>query len=134
MQREKQNTVNTLDERPLKTPVHPRIVCLSNIFDQNYHDVRGEEVERHLTIPFRRDIFQCLEMALGWELIVLSSPPKAMKRRTGKWLPPVETKFSNYHQLFCANWDIPKLRIPLVVDFLRPTCSAPCLVRRSGGD
>jgi glycosyltransferase involved in cell wall biosynthesis len=52
-------------------------------------------------------------LASGRELIVLSSPPKAKERRTGKWLPPVETKFATHRQLFCCNWDIPRLRIPL---------------------
>ena len=92
---------------------HPKIVCLSNIFDQHYHEVRGEKVERCLTTPFRRDVFRCLEMASGRELIVLSYPPKAEDRRAGKWLPALETKFSTHRQLFCGNWDVPKLRIPL---------------------
>ena len=90
-----------------------KIVCLTNIFDQNYHNVRGEEVDRQLTTPFRRDLFRCLELASGRELTLLSSPPKAAKRRLGRWLSPLETKFSGHRQLFCANWDIPKLRIPL---------------------
>jgi glycosyltransferase involved in cell wall biosynthesis len=97
-----------MEERPC-----PKIVCLSNIFDQHYHDLRGEKVERCLTIPYRRDVFRCLEMASDREVIVLSAPPKAMERRAWKWLPPVETKFATHRQLFCANWDIPKLRIPL---------------------
>ena len=91
----------------------PKIVCLSNVFDQHYHDVRGEKVERCLTAAFRRDLFSCLEMASGREFIVLSVPPKAAERRAGKWLPAVETKFATHRQLFCANWDVPKLRIPL---------------------
>jgi glycosyltransferase involved in cell wall biosynthesis len=94
-------------------PNQPKIVCLSNIFDQHYHDVRGEKVERCLTTPYRRDVFRCLEMALDREVVVLSSPPKAMERRAGGWLPAVETKFVTHRQLFCANWDIPKLRVPL---------------------
>jgi glycosyltransferase involved in cell wall biosynthesis len=95
----------------------PKIVCLSNIFDQHYHDVRGAKVERCLTIPYRRDVLQCLEMASGREVIVLSSPPKAMERRAGKWLPPLETQFATHRQLFCANWDVPKLRVPLACVF-----------------
>ena len=94
-------------------PSHPRIICLSNIYDQHYHDLREENVERHLTTPFRRDVLRCLEMASGRELIVLSSPPKAVERRAGKWLPAVETKFSTHRQFFSCNWDIPKLRIAL---------------------
>jgi hypothetical protein len=90
-----------------------RIVCLSNIVDQHYHDLRREEVTRCLTTPYRSDLFHCLEMASGREVIVLSSPPKAAQRRTGKWLAPVETKFSTHRQLFSANWDAPKLRVPL---------------------
>jgi glycosyltransferase involved in cell wall biosynthesis len=97
-----------MEERPC-----PKIVCLSNIFDQHYHDVRGEKVDRCLTTPYRRDVFRCLEMASGQEVIVLSAPPRAVERRAGKWLPPVETRFATHRQLFCANWDIPKLRVPL---------------------
>jgi glycosyltransferase involved in cell wall biosynthesis len=97
-----------MEEKPC-----PKIVCLSGIFDQHYHDVRGEKVERCLTTPFRRDVFRCLEMASGREVIVLSSPPKAAEWRMAKWLPAVETKFATHRQLFCCNWDIPKLRIPL---------------------
>src|ERR1017187_5453818 len=97
----------------MEATIRPRIVCLSNIFDQHYHDVRGEKVERQLTITFRRDLFRCLEMASGRELIVLSFPPKAAERRAGKWLPAVETKYSTHRQLFCCNWDAPKLRMPL---------------------
>lgn len=92
---------------------YPKIVCLSNIFDQHYHDVRGERVERCLTAPYRRDVFRCLELAAGRELIVLSSPPRTMDRRGGKWLRAVETVFATHRQFFCANWDIPKLRVPL---------------------
>ncbi|MGD0351475.1 MAG: glycosyltransferase [Verrucomicrobiota bacterium] len=91
---------------------YPRIICLSNVFDQHYHDVRGEKVDRGLGAK-RRVLFQCLERASGRELIVLSVPPKAVERRTGKWLPPTETKFDNHRQLFCCNWDVPKWRIPL---------------------
>jgi glycosyltransferase involved in cell wall biosynthesis len=91
----------------------PKIICLSNIYDQHYHDLRGENVERCLTTPYRRDVFRCLEMASGREVVLLSSPPKAAARRGGKWLPAVETRFATHRQLFCANWDIPKLRIPL---------------------
>ncbi len=94
-------------------PSHPGIICLSSIYDQHYHDLRGEKVERCLTVPYRRDVLRCLEMASDREMIVLSPPPKASERRAGKWLPPVETKFATHRQLFCGNWDIPKLRIPL---------------------
>jgi hypothetical protein len=90
----------------------PKIVCLGNIYDQHYHELRGEKVDRHLTTPFRRDMYRCLEMASGRELILLSSPPKATERRKGRWLPPLETKFYTHRQFFCANWDVPKLRIP----------------------
>ena len=98
----------------MKEKNRSRIVCLTSVFDQHYHDLRGEKTEHHLlTISFRRDVLRCLEMASGREVIVLSSPPKAVERRTAKWLPPVETKFVTYRQLFCANWDVPKLRVPL---------------------
>lgn len=90
-----------------------RVVCLSNIYDEHYHQMRGEKVERCLTAPFRRDLFRCLELATGRELIVLSSPPKSAERKTGKWLPPMETSFSTHRQFYCHNWDAPKWRIPL---------------------
>ena len=95
------------------TPRPPAIVVLSNIFDPHYHDVRGEKIAICMTTACRRDLFLCLEMASGRELILLSSPPKAAERCKGRWLPAVETKFVTFRQFFCANWDIPKLRIPL---------------------
>jgi len=88
-----------------------RIICLSNVHDQQYHELRGEEISRCLSSPKRRDLFRCLELATGREVIVLSSPPKAAIRRRGKWLPPMATRFSTHRQFFCANWDAPKLRI-----------------------
>ncbi|HXI68949.1 MAG TPA: glycosyltransferase [Verrucomicrobiae bacterium] len=91
----------------------PRIIFLSNIYDQHYHDVRGEKIEPCLTIACRRDMFRCLNAAASRELVVLSSPPKALERRSGKWLPAVETQFAGFRQLFCPIWDVPKLRIPL---------------------
>ena len=91
----------------------PKIVCLSNIFDQHYHDVRGAKVERCLTTPYRRDLFRCLEMASDLKVIVLSSPPRSLERHAGKWLPPMVTQFATHRQWFCAHWDIPKLRVPL---------------------
>jgi glycosyltransferase involved in cell wall biosynthesis len=90
-----------------------KVVCLSNVYEQAYHDSRGEKIERCLSWAKRRDLFHCLEMATGRRVIVLSSPPKAIERRRPRWLPEVETKFSIHRQLFCANWDAPKLRIPL---------------------
>ncbi len=97
----------------MKEKIRPRIVCLSNTFDQHYLDVRSEKIEVGLANTCRRDLFLCLEMASGREIIVLSCPPKAAERRKGKWLPTVETKFATHRQFFCANWDVPKLRIPL---------------------
>ncbi len=94
-------------------PTHPRIICLSNVFDQHYHDLRGEKIDRSLSSIKRQVLFQCLEKASGREVIVLSAQPKAAERRAGKWLPPLETKFSTHRQFFCANWDVPKLRVPL---------------------
>jgi glycosyltransferase involved in cell wall biosynthesis len=94
-------------------PTYPRIICLSNVFDQHYHDLRGEKVDRCLTLVKRQGLFQCLTAATGRELVVLSSPPKAAERRKGRWLPPMETEFAGYRQFFCGNWDVPKLRVPL---------------------
>jgi len=61
-----------------------RIICLSNIFDPHYHDLRGEKVERCLTTPYRRDVFRCLEMASDREIIVLSSPSRVVERRAAR--------------------------------------------------
>lgn len=87
-----------------------RIVCLSNVYDQQYLDLRGEAVAS-LSYPKRRDLFRCLEEATGLEVIVLSHPPKALHRRTSRWLPPVDTRLAHHRQFFCANWDAPKFRI-----------------------
>jgi glycosyltransferase involved in cell wall biosynthesis len=111
----------------------PRILCLSNMIDQHYHDLRGEKVSRCLTIPYRSDLFDSLEAATGREVVVLSSPPKTEGGAAGKWLSPVETKFAHHRQLFCANWDVPKLRIPLAWIFyaghvLRQTRSGDLVV------
>lgn len=92
---------------------HPKIVCLSNIYEQAYHDSRGENVARCLTTPFRQALYECLETASARELILLSSPPKTVNRRTGKWLRAAETNFFSHRQFFCCNWDAPKLRVPL---------------------
>src|SRR6266576_1884898 len=90
-----------------------RIVCLSNVYDQSYHDLRRETIERCLSWRKRRDLYGCLKLATGWELIVLSSPPKGTQRRSFKWLRPVETTFCGWPQYFCGNWDGPKIRLPL---------------------
>jgi glycosyltransferase involved in cell wall biosynthesis len=94
-------------------PNENKIVCLSNVIDQNYHDLRGEKVTRCLSGIKRQVLFQCLQKASGREIIVLSSPPKAEERRKPKWLPAVETLYAGHRQFFCANWDVPKLRVPL---------------------
>jgi glycosyltransferase involved in cell wall biosynthesis len=91
----------------------PKIASLTTIYDEHYHALRGEEVKRNLSWGKRRDLFRCLESALGREVVVLSPPPKALDRRSPRWLPPVETKFSTHRQFFCANWDIPRLRVLL---------------------
>ncbi len=97
----------------MERKLRPKIFYLSGTYDQHYHDVRGEKIERNLTTPYRRDVLYCLETASGREMIVLSSPPKAEDRRAGKWLPAVETKFFTHRQFFCCNWDVLKLRVPL---------------------
>src|SRR5688572_22083301 len=97
----------------MPTPRSSKIVCLSNVYDQNYHALRREKIEPCLSYGKRRDLFQCLEIASRKELIVISAPPKATERRRALWLPAKETKFSTHAQFFCCNWDIPKLRIPL---------------------
>jgi glycosyltransferase involved in cell wall biosynthesis len=111
------------------TPRPPAIVVLSNVFDPHYHQARGEKIASQILVAsFRRDLFRCLAMASGRDLIVLSSPPKAEDRRTARWLPAVETMFASFRQFFCANWDVPKLRVPLSWVFyarhvLRHVCS-----------
>lgn len=90
-----------------------KIVWLSNIYDENYAQVRGEEIVPCLSSAKRRDLIKCVAEATNLEVIVLSSPPKATFRRRGKWLAEVETTFSTHKQYFCPNWDAPKLRIPL---------------------
>lgn len=94
-------------------PNENKIVCLSNVFDRHYHELRGEKVGRGLSAPKREILFQCLEKASGREVIVLSAPPKAEERRTPRWLTAVETRYASHRQFFCANWDVPKLRVPL---------------------
>jgi glycosyltransferase involved in cell wall biosynthesis len=89
-----------------------RIICLCNAYDQNYHDVRGEPIARTLGAK-KSQLFRCLKIAADSEAIVLSSPPKALCRRSPRWLPAVETRISTTPQFFCCNWDVPKLRIPL---------------------
>jgi glycosyltransferase involved in cell wall biosynthesis len=107
------NATNQIIPVLVMQPNDNKIICLSNIYDGNYLHLRKESVEPALTTGKRKDLFACLEMAIGREVVVLSSPPKASVRRRPRWLPPVETKFSTHRQLFCANWDTPKLRVPL---------------------
>lgn len=89
----------------------PQIICLSNVHDQHYTELREEAIAPCLSSPKRRDLFKCLEMASGREVTVLSVPPRAISRRSGRWLPAAATMFSTHQQFFCANWDAPKLRI-----------------------
>lgn len=90
-----------------------RIICLSNTFDEQYVNVRGEEIPVPLAIEKRRQLWRCLECASGRQVVVLSSPPKALKRRRQPWFPSQETRFDHHPQFICAIWDIPKLRVPL---------------------
>jgi glycosyltransferase involved in cell wall biosynthesis len=90
-----------------------RIVCLSNVFDEHYQAVREEAIPIPLSSSKRRALFRCLEDAAERELIVFSSPPKALQRRAARWLPRVSTTFSTHRQLVCANLDARKIRIPL---------------------
>ncbi len=90
----------------------PRIVCLTNVFDQQYHERRDEDIARCLSSPKRRDLFQSLEIATGLEVLVLSSPPKAIARRRPRWLAGLTTRFSTHQQRFCGVWDSPKIRVP----------------------
>ena len=88
-----------------------RIICLSNVFDEHYQEVRQEAIPVPLGSK-RRALYRCLEQAAERELIVLSSPPKALERRSVRWLPGVTTTFSTHRQFFCPNLDGPKVRIP----------------------
>lgn len=94
------------------TPPRARLVVLSNVYDENYQKARTEEIPPCLSSPKRRDLFTAIQLALGWELMILSSPPRASRRRHGRWLRPVHTRFDQFTQRVCANWDLPKLRIP----------------------
>ena len=89
-----------------------RVVCLSNVFDEHYRSVRREPIPVPLSSSKRRALFSALEQAAQRELIVLSSPPKALQRRRPRWLSSVSTFFSHHRQLVCANLDGPKVRIP----------------------
>ncbi len=89
-----------------------KVVILSNVYDQPYHDLRGEQIDRTLGAK-RAVLFQCLADATSRELMVLSSPPKAALRRSARWLAPVATRFAGFEQLFCGNWDAAKVRVPL---------------------
>jgi glycosyltransferase involved in cell wall biosynthesis len=91
----------------------PRLILLSNVYDQNYGALRGEAIPPCLSSPKRRDLFQSLRSATGRDLLILSSPPKSLTRRSPKWLPAVSTSFAGFSQLFCRNLDAPKIRIPL---------------------
>jgi glycosyltransferase involved in cell wall biosynthesis len=90
----------------------PKVVCLSNVYDQSYHDLRGEDIPRCLSWGKRRDLFHCFELATGKKVIVLSSPPKALARKAFKWLPATRGTFAGFDQFFAPNWDGPKLRVP----------------------
>lgn len=92
---------------------HCKIICLSNVFDDQYLEQRGEQVDRCLGIVKRRNLFLCLKKASGREILILSSPPKAAYRKQPRWLPSLSSRFGPFRQLFCRNWDVPKLRIPL---------------------
>ena len=91
----------------------PRIFALSNVIDDNYQMLRGETVAPCLSSGKRRDLFQCLEHASGRDLSLLSSPPRAEKRKGARWLKALEVRFFTHRQFFCCNWDVPKLRVPL---------------------
>jgi glycosyltransferase involved in cell wall biosynthesis len=89
-----------------------RIVCLSNVFEEEYASIRGEAIALPLSIEKRRDLFRCIEDAIGRRVMILSSPPKAKERRHPRWLPALETRFASHLQLVCSNLDAPKIRIP----------------------
>jgi len=95
------------------TSSRPRLIILSNVYDSHYLAVRREEVPPCLSSPKHRDLFRCIQQATGAEVLILSSPPRASLRRKPRWLPPLTTKFSEFTQLFCGNFDGPKIRIPL---------------------
>jgi len=90
----------------------PKLILLSNVYDINYVNLRGETVPPCLSSPKRRDLFQSLHLATNRDLLILSSPPKSLTRRLPKWLPAVSTSFAGFSQLFCSNLDAPKIRIP----------------------
>src|SRR5262245_45439345 len=89
-----------------------RIVCLTNVYGQPYHDLRQEPIARCLGQK-RPSLYRGLELATGKQIVLLSSPPRGAGRRKPRWIAPVQTKYYDYQQYFCANWDAPKIRIPL---------------------
>lgn len=90
----------------------PRLILLSNVYDQNYGALREEAIPPCLSSPKRRDLFQSLHLATNRDLIILSSPPKSLTRHSPRWLPPFSTTFAGFSQLFCRNLDAQKIRIP----------------------
>jgi len=94
------------------TSLNPRLILLSNAYDLNYVNFRGETIPPCLSSPKRRDLFQSLHLATNRDLLILSSPPKSLARRSPKWLPAACTSFAGFSQLFCSNLDAPKFRIP----------------------
>ena len=103
--------INAVAANDVRSP-RSRVVCLSNVHTSDYEELRREPVHPVLSTAKRRDLFNCLAQATGRDLLILSSPPKATTRRSARWLPEVATTFWGYRQLFCANLDAPKIRVP----------------------
>jgi glycosyltransferase involved in cell wall biosynthesis len=96
-----------------------RIFVLSPVYDQHYLSVRKEEISKSplQTLPKRLNLYHCLQQATQYELFILSFPPKALKRRSPRWLPPQTVRLGDFVQRFCPSLDAPKLRILLAFIF-----------------
>jgi glycosyltransferase involved in cell wall biosynthesis len=93
--------------------VYKRILLLTNVYDDNYKLVRGEDIPTCLSSPKRRDLHDCLASATCTNLLIVSSPPRALKRRAPRWLPSILTRFGRVPQVFASNYDARFVRTPL---------------------
>src|SRR6185436_3161427 len=62
-----------------------RIVCLTNVYGQVYHDLRKEPIARCLGQK-RPSLYRGLELATDRQIVLLSSPPRGADRRRPLWI------------------------------------------------
>lgn len=87
-----------------------RVIFLSSIYDSQYLAIRRESVPPCLSSAKHVYLLGCIQKATGKKLLILSCPPKACSRRRPLWLHSVSTRFAEFEQLFCGNFDAPKIR------------------------